>query len=1338
MVKKRRYSKSDIRTDLQDSFGSDVFGSDDKASLLTEKKKDGKKRSNQDARGERRNPMETANWFSKLFFCWANAIVATGYKRRLENADLYPLREKDTSLVATDEFRPYWERELKEATPKKPASLPKALFRCYGLRYILIGIMYIYEEAAELIEPIIMGYIIQYFQPGSTMTLSDVYMYAGILAAVDFFEVIIGYYEWPVSMWGWNMGTALCNLVYEKVLRLSTGGLAKTSTGQVVNIFAEDVDGFEDVFDGLHDIWMGPLLTIVISAYLINFMGVSILAGFAYIVVTLVIDLSLTPLHIKYGVLENQTGDARVDMMNQILQSIRMIKLQAWEKPFTDVINKLRKAELWIILKGDLVMGVSEIIDWLGFDPPIFLIILTYVLTGNELTAEKVFVMMAYMELLEEAVDDFPDAIEELADAKVSVDRLQTFLALDEQQPLEPDIDSSTKQDQDRNPSTELGPKGVTVDINTARWKKSTTLRNIKVDIKEGELIVVIGPTGAGKTALLCTILRELSNVDGKVDVRGTLAFAAQEPWAYPDTIKNNIVDFGKPFDQEKYDRAVSVCKMERDISRMSHGDETYIGDRGVTLSGGQKARLSLARAVYIDADIYLLDDPLSAVDAAVGRKLFNKCILGELGSKARILVTHQMQFLKKADKILVLDQGKQVAFGTYEEVAASGVDFTELMTCADEDLDGTKDEESSVESFYGSRTSVAGAPEKSLAKSTNFVEEEREGGSVGWRVYYKYLTSGPPTWVLPIVVFVLICFEGLDLFSDWWLAHWVDNIALLNDTLPTGELRPIPGPVSLYHLKVYAILEGLGTFLAIVSPALLIYVTYVASVNLHNMMFNAVIRAPINFFDKNPSGRILNRFADDLGEVEDEIPEEFIDGVETLLGAIGAVAMVCIANPWAILPAIPLFVAFILMYIYFIPVARHLARLDATNSSPIYTHASSVMDGLWTIRALSAQENFKKRFRAIVDRHNEVEFLDMATEAWYEVRMELLNAVFVTCVTFLCIFSAESLGAGIVGLTLTYALSMDEHCEEIVESMTEMEGVMIHAERVLEYVELEPEAPWETDHKPPPGWPSYGAIDLDGVYLSYDEHDPPVLRNINLNIVGGEKVGIVGRTGAGKSSLFTALMRLVEPAGSIRIDGVDISKLGLHDLRKKISVIPQDPTMIKGSLRRNLDPLDVHSDHALWTALDEVNIAEDVRRLPYRLATEVGRSGSSFSVGQKQLLCLARTILGYNRILLIDEATANMDARSDKLVQKTIRERFEHCTVLTIAHRLNTVIDSDRILVMEDGRVAEFDEPHLLLTQYQDGVFSKLLSEVGESMERELREAARQSYLQKHVQQKS
>ncbi|XP_066297344.1 ATP-binding cassette sub-family C member 4-like isoform X2 [Branchiostoma lanceolatum] len=1332
MGKKRKPSKTDIRTDLQQSFGSDIFGSGDEDPLLTKKKRD-RRPSNRDDRQERRNPLETANWFSKIFFCWASAIVAKGYKRRLENEDLYPLREKDTSLAALEEFQPHWERELKESTPKKPPSLPKALMRCYGLRYFLIGFMYLYEDAIDLVEPIVMGYIIQYFQPGSTMTLSDVYMYAGILAGLDFLEIIIGYYEWPVDLWGFHMGTAVTNLVYEKCLRLSTGGLSKTSTGQVINIFADDVEAFEEVFDDLHALWMAPLVTVLISAYLLNFFGVSILAGFAYIAVTIIIDVALTPLHIKYGVLENTTGDARVDMMNQILQAIRMIKLQAWEKPFTAVINKLRTTELRVILKGDLVTGISEIFDWLGFDPAIFLIIMTYVLTGNKLTAEKVFVMMAYMELLEETVDDFPDAIEGLADTKVSVDRLQTFLSLDEHQHLDPAIDIGLATDGlDKRPPKEMGPKGVTVDISSARWKKARTLKNIKFDVKEGELVVVIGPTGAGKTALLCTIMRELAKVDGKVDVRGTLAFAAQEPWAYPETVKNNIVDFGKPFDQEKYNRAVSVCKMERDIKGMTHGDETYIGDRGVTLSGGQKARLSLARAVYIDADIYLFDDPLSAVDAAVGRKLFNKCILGALGSKARILVTHQLQFLKKADKILVLDEGEQVAFGTYEEVAASGVDFTELLACTDEDLETTNDELGSQASFYGSTTAVGVVDKPLMAKSTNFLEEEREEGSVGWRVYLKYLTSGPPTWVLFVVVLSLVAFESLDLLADWWVAQWVDNIAYLNSTLPTGEPRPVPGPVSLYYLKVYAIIEGVGAFLAIVSPALIIYVTYIASVNLHNMMFDAVIRAPINFFDKNPSGTILNRFADDLGEVEEEIPEEFLESTEALLGAIGAVVIVCIANPWAMLPVLPLVVAFVLMYNYYIPAARHLARLDATNSSPIYTHVTSVMEGLWTIRALSAQENFKRRFRAIIDQHNQVEFLHMATENWYEVRVELLNAVFVTCVTFLCIFSAESLGAGTVGLLLTYALSMNEHCEEIVESMTEMEGAMIHAERVLEYAELTPEAPWETDHKPPPGWPSYGAIDLDGVYLSYDEHDPPVLKNVNVNIVGGEKVGIVGRTGAGKSSLFMALMRLVEPTGSIRIDGVDISKLGLHDLRKKISVIPQDPVMIKGSLRRNLDPLETHSDHALWTALDEVNIADDIRKLPYRLATEMGTSSSSLSVGQKQLLCLARTILGYNRILLIDEATANMDLRSDRLIQTTIRERFKHCTVLTIAHRLNTVIDSDRILVMEDGRVAEFDEPHVLLTQHPDGVFSKLVSEVGESMERQLREAAHQSYLQK------
>ncbi|XP_019642584.1 PREDICTED: multidrug resistance-associated protein 4-like [Branchiostoma belcheri] len=874
------------------------------------------------------------------------------------------------------------------------------------------------------------------------------------------------------------------------------------------------------------------------------------------------------------------------------------------------------------------------------------------------------------------------------------------------------------------------------MDLSTATWKTKTTLTNIKFDVKEGELIVVIGPTGAGKTALLCTIMRELVRVEGKVDVRGTLAFTAQEPWAFPDTIINNIVDFGKPFYKDKYDRAISISELEMDIQGMPYGDKTFVGDRGVTLSGGQKARLGLARAVYADADIYLLDDPLSAVDAAVGKKLFDKCILGALGSKVRILVTHQLQFLNKADKILVLDKGNQVSFGTYEEVLASGADFAQLLVGKGDDDSGTAvDKKGSTES---SRTNVEieegeeDEEDEEEDEDTNFVEEERVEGSVSWRVYVKYLTSGPPRWYLFMMVFFILAFEVR------CSTHWVDSIAHLNKTLPSGQPRPVPGAISLYHLKMYAGLEGLTVLLSIISTVLIIYATYRASVNLHNMMFNAVMRAPIGFFVKNPSGRVLNRFADDLLKVEEHIPQQLISSIEGLLAAIGAVVMICIGNPWAILPTCPLVLGFAFMYNYYMPTVRHLARLKATNASPIYTHVSAVMEGLWTIRALSAQENFKRRFRDIVDQHSEAEFLDIATKAWYKVRVKVLDATFNTFLTFMCILSSESLGAGRVGLTLSYALLMSEHAEFIVEAIKELESVMINTERVIEYAELTPEAPYETDHKPPPDWPAYGAIDLKGVYLSYGEQESFVLKNVNLNIVGGEKVGIVGRTGAGKSSLLMMLMRLVEPTGSIRIDGVDIRKLGLHDLRKKISVIQQDPIMIQGTVRKNLDPLDMHSDHALWTSLNEVYMTEDIQKLPQGLDTPIGERGGSLSVGQKQLLCLARTILYYNRILLFDEATANIDLKTDRLIQSTIRERFKHCTVLTIAHRLNTVMDSDRIVVMDEGRVAEFDEPHLLLTEYPDSIFSKLVSETGESMERELRKAAHQSYLQKHEQKKS
>ncbi|XP_078692979.1 ATP-binding cassette subfamily C member 4-like [Branchiostoma floridae x Branchiostoma belcheri] len=471
-------SQEDIRAGLQQSFGVDIFSSDknplpdDKVPLHPQKEPD-ISRPKQDGGRGRRNPHETANWFSKLLFCWANAIVGKGYRGRLENEDLYPLKDKDTSLVVTNEFRPYWERELKKSTPKKPPSLSKAIIRCYGLRYFLVGFVKLFDDTLTLVKPILIGYIIKYFEPSSGMTLTDAYMYAGILAGLQVFQVIIGYYEWPVHLWAFHFETAIMNMANEKCLRLSTGGLSKTSTGQVSNILADDVQAFKKAFDKLHNLWVAPLTIAVIIWYLINFMGLAALAGLAYMFLTIAIEGSLTPLHIRYGTLENARKDARLDVMSQILQSMRIIKLQAWEQPFSDVINKLRRMELKVIIKGEIVKGVAEVFAFLGMDPTIFIIMITYVLMGNVLTAEKAFVTKMFLELLEKPMNGFPEALAELAEVRISVKRLQTFLALDEYQPPNPVIDESSEDVCKLSPSSSevVGPKGVTMDLNTATWK---------------------------------------------------------------------------------------------------------------------------------------------------------------------------------------------------------------------------------------------------------------------------------------------------------------------------------------------------------------------------------------------------------------------------------------------------------------------------------------------------------------------------------------------------------------------------------------------------------------------------------------------------------------------------------------------------------------------------------------------------------------------------------------------------------------------------------------------------------------------------------------------------
>ncbi|KAJ7319899.1 hypothetical protein JRQ81_019410, partial [Phrynocephalus forsythii] len=998
------------------------------------------------------------------------------------------------------------------------------------------------------------------------------------------------------------------------------------------------------------------------------------------------------------------------------------------------------RKEISMILKSSYLRGMNLASFFVASKITVFMTFMTYVLLGNVISASRVFVAVSLYSAVRLTVTlFFPAAIEKVSEALISIRRIKNFLILDEVSQLCPQLKNNSEN-------------VLRVQDLTCYWDKALelpTLQNISFTVRPGELLIVIGPVGAGKSSLLSAILGELPASRGFINVQGSVAYVSQQPWVFSGTVRNNIL-FGKDYQKEKYEKVLRACALKKDMELLEDGDLTMIGDRGVTLSGGQKARVNLARAVYQDADVYLLDDPLSAVDAEVSRHLFEKCICQALHKKTCILVTHQLQYLQAASQILILKEGREVGKGTYSHILRSGIDFASLLKKPEEDdqsaLPGSPSRpllrirtfsQSSVwslESSVQSQKDGAAEPPSSMEPVlTALPEESRSAGKIGFSVYKKYFAAGANYFVIFILFSLNVLAQVAYVLQDWWLSHWANEQAKLNVTIDGNGGKNETKSLDLeWYLGMYAGVT-LGTILFSILRSLLMFQVLVnAAQNLHNNMFQSILKAPVLFFDTNPIGRILNRFTKDIGHLDDLLPLTFLDFVQTFLQICGVVAVAVAVIPWVLIPLVPLLILFIILRRYFLATSRDIKRLESTTRSPVFSHLSSSLQGLWTIRAFKAEQRFQELFDAHQDLHTEAWFLFLTTSRWLAVRLDAICAIFVVVTAFGSLLLAQTLDAGQVGLALSYAITLMGMFQWGVRQSAEVENLMISVERVMEYTDVEKEAPWESSKRPPQDWPSEGVIAFENVNFAYSIDGPLVLRHLTALIKSKEKVGIVGRTGAGKSSLIAALFRLAEPQGRIWIDKFLTSELGLHDLRKKISIIPQEPVLFTGTMRKNLDPFNEYTDEELWNSLEEVQLKEAIEELPNKLETQLAESGSNFSVGQRQLVCLARAILKNNRILIIDEATANVDPRTDELIQKTIREKFAQCTVLTIAHRLNTIIDSDRIMVLDAGRLKEYDEPYILLQQ-KESLFYKMVQQVGKAEASSLMEMAKQVYFKKN-----
>jgi len=877
--------------------------------------------------------------------------------------------------------------------------------------------------------------------------------------------------------------------------------------------------------------------------------------------------------------------------------------------------------------------------------------------------------------------------------------------------------------------------------------KDAIILRNITCNIKAGSLVAVVGKVGCGKSSFLSAILGEMepegnSKVyiprDANVEKAFFTAYCAQNPWVINDTLRGNIL-FGRDYNQERYEKVIEACALKSDFEVLPAGDMTEIGERGINLSGGQKARVSLARSMYSEhTKVLLLDDPLSAVDAHVGEHLFSQAIRGNLSKgKTRVLVTHHVHFLARCDTVIVLDEGKIKHHGTYEDLVGQGVDFAGAIDVSKEDnvegegIDGVVAEvglpdKAAVKDAVAtevSTTKVAETKEKIAPTKPNLemqksgkklvTDEEKNDGNVATKAYFQYAKMGGNLTFLSIFVSNGAS-RAAEIMGSFWLAIWAERTvsAIMEGT-------PLTDGKTQFYVNIYGLFGLMGILLLTVrSLAMAVHRLY-ASKQLHENMTNRILRAPVSFFDVTPTGRVLNRFSADMDKVDLELTQSIGQSFSTLFNVLGAAAAIVAATKGTFLvPLVPISWFYYLIQKWFRKSSTELQRLTSIANSPIFADFSQILTGTSTVRAYGTEEQFFAKCERSFDGCNASYVLVQLANQWLGLRLDLLGAFVGAFVGGIAVATASSnfIPAGWLGLALSYSIEVTAFLKHGVRMLATMEADMSSVERILYYSEeIEEEAPAEIPETDPKEgeWPTKGEIEISNASMRYRD-GPLVLKNLSLSLKGGEKVGVVGRTGSGKSSLMVALFRISEietDGGKILIDGVDTAQVGTSAIRTNLSIIPQDPVMFSNTVRYNLDPFESKVDEELWDVLGEVQLAEVIAALPDGLDEQVAEGGENFSQGQRQLLCIARSILRRPKILIMDEATASIDNTTDAIIQRMIRTKFSDATVLTIAHRINTIMDSDRVLVLDDGNIAEFDSPDALMS-LENGIFKSLVEQ--------------------------
>ncbi|KAJ1388456.1 P-loop containing nucleoside triphosphate hydrolase [Sesbania bispinosa] len=1189
-----------------------------------------------------------------MSFWWLNPLMKRGKEKTLQDEDVPKLREEDRAESCYLQFLDHLNKQ-KQKDPSSQPSVLRTIIICHRREILVSGFFALLKVLSLSSGPLLLNSFILVAEGNES------FKYEGFVLAISLFlaKVIesLSQRQWYFRsrLIGVKVRSLLTAAIYGKQLRLSNSARLMHSGGEIMNYVTVDAYRIGEFPYWFHQTWTTSFQLCISLVILFNAVGLATIASLVVIVITVLCNTPLAKLQHKFQTKLMVAQDERLKASSEALVNMKVLKLYAWETNFKNVIEGLRNVELKWLSAVQLRKAYNTFLFW---SSPVLVSAASFgacYFLNVPLHANNVFTFVATLRLVQDPIRTIPDVIGVVIQAKVAFARIVKFLEA-------PELQNANVRKRCFNDNMRGSISIKSADFSWEDNLPKPTLRNINFDVRPGQKVAICGEVGSGKSTLLAAILREVPNTQGTIDVYGKFAYVSQTAWIQTGTIRENIL-FGSAMDAQKYQETLHRSSLVKDLELFPYGDLTEIGERGVNLSGGQKQRIQLARALYQSSDIYLLDDPFSAVDAQTATNLFKEYIMEGLAGKTVLLVTHQVDFLPAFDSVLLMSDGEIIQAAPYHHLLTSSQEFQDLVNAhketagSDRLVDITSSKRHSncareIRKIYVEKEK----PSEALKGDQLIKQEERETGDQGFKPYLQYLNQNKGYIYFSIASLSHLIFVIGQILQNSWMAANVDNPQLLN----------------------------------------------------------SLFRAPMSFYDSTPLGRILSRVSSDLSIVDLDVPFGLLFAVGATTNCYASLTVLAVVTWQVLFVSIPMIYFAIRLQRYYFASAKELMRMNGTTKSFVANHLAESVAGAVTIRAFGEEDRFFTKNFDLIDVNASPFFHSFAANEWLIQRLETVSAV-VLASAALCmvVLPPGTFTSGFIGMALSYGLSLNNSLVFSIQNQCNISNYIISVERLNQYMHIPSEAPEVIEgNRPPVNWPVAGRVEIDELQIRYRPDAPLVLRGITCTFEGGHRIGIVGRTGSGKSTLIGALFRLVEPAGGkIIVDGIDICSIGLHDLRSRFGIIPQDPTLFNGTVRYNMDPLSQHSDQEIWEVLGKCQLQEAVQEKEGGLDSSVVEDGANWSMGQRQLFCLGRALLRRSRILVLDEATASIDNATDLILQKTIRTEFADCTVITVAHRIPTVMDCTKVLAISDGKLVEYDEPMNLMKR-EGSLFGKLVKE--------------------------